>query len=138
MSDAALDRIQTLARSLELSDEYLQGSDEVADRLRRMSVTFGELPKDEPWLRAWLEREHVKAAMLFTAAKTNYRKWSGAPNAEAKQARDSAIRCFEDWKVTLVQNIDAYVASSRTQDVVRAWHASADAFFNNPTNPGSR
>jgi len=137
VSDRALDKIATLVRSLELTDEYLQGSDEVVDRLRRIKVTLGELPAAEPWLKSWLDREHVKAAMLFTAAKTNYRKWYGTPNGAAQAARDSAITRFNEWRDSTLDRIKAYESSERTEAVVTPWHARAQAFFDGPSAPGT-
>jgi hypothetical protein len=136
MTDQALDKIETLVRSLELTEEHLRGSDEITDRLRQISVTFGELPADEPWLRLWLEREHVKAAILANAAKTNYRKWFGTQNVAAQAARDSSIRRFNEWRDELVEHVDSYRVSDRSESVVHPWYARAQAFFEDPTAPG--
>ena len=137
MSDWALDKVATLVRSLELTDEYLTGSDEVVDRLQRIKVTLRGLPSSEPWLKSWLDREHVKAAMLFTAAKTNYRKWYGTPNTAAQAARDSAIARFNEWRDSTLEHIAAYESSERSEAVVRPWLARAQAFFASPSAPGT-
>lgn len=137
MTDQALDRIETLVRSLKLTEEHLRGSDEITDRLRQIRMTFGELPADEPWLRKWLEREHVKAANLATAAKTNYSKWFGTDNTAAQLARDSSIARFNEWRDELVAHVESYRLSDRSESVVRPWHARAQAFFEDPTAPGT-
>ncbi|MFZ6990432.1 hypothetical protein ACO0E1_00950 [Curtobacterium sp. RRHDQ66] len=137
MTDQALDKIGTLVRSLELTEDHLRGSDEIVDRLRAIKVTLGELPKSEPWLRAWLDREHVKAAMLAAAAKTNYRKWFGTDNPAAQAARDSAIHRFNEWRDELLEHISTYRTSEQTEAVVRPWQQRAQAFFDDPTSPGT-
>ncbi|WP_144755347.1 hypothetical protein [Curtobacterium pusillum] len=137
MSDWALDKVATLIRSLELTDECLTGSDEVVDRLQRIKLTLGELPSSEPWLKSWLDREHVKAALLFTAAKTSYRKRYGTPNFAAQAARDNAISRFNEWRDETLTHVGEYRRSDRTADTVQTWYARAQAFLNDPSKPGT-
>lgn len=134
--DTALAAARDTLDGLVLTEDDLTGSDRIVDQLAAFKARVGVIDDDsEPWVKAWLLQEHVKGAMLFTAAKTN-RGHQGAADAPDSNphSRANVIRRFNGWAAGVVEHVDEYVASTRTQSVVQGWLDRAKAFVADPLN----
>lgn len=67
--------VREILRGLALSEADFAAGDAAVNRLANFRQAIDRLDTiDEPWVAGWLTAEHLKAAVLHTAAKTNWRK----------------------------------------------------------------
>lgn len=88
----------------------------------------------EPWVGEWLSAEHVKAGMLWTAAKINWSREqsSGADDTFNRETRAAIVDRFNQWVLTFVDRLDAYEESGRSAADVAEWLANLERFKIDP------
>ncbi|MDN5795866.1 MAG: hypothetical protein L0H79_08965 [Intrasporangium sp.] len=104
-------------------------------RLRDVRVAVDQLDTDsEPWAAKWLIAEHLKAGMLWTAAKTNWAKEQSGGTDETFSARSRAslIARFNKWVADIEHRLDCYEASDRSPSTVAPWIAELERFREDP------
>jgi hypothetical protein len=90
----------------------------------------------EPWVAEWLLDEHVKGAMLHTAAVVNWRKEKsdGAGTTFNVKNRGAIVQRFNDWVSQVEHRLDAYERSSRSRADVELWRADLARFREDPVH----
>ena len=133
MTDKALIAARDTLDGLTLSESDLVAGDRIVNAIAAFKSRVDLIDDSEPWLKRWLDQEHKKGAVLFTAAKVNRNK-NGFRDAPATDphSRASIIRRFNEWTTEVVRHIDEYVASDRSEAVVRPWWDRATAFYADP------
>jgi hypothetical protein len=96
----------------------------------------GVLHGSEPWLATYLSKAHVKGAILFVGAKTNYRKqladgrkWPFTP-----EVRDQIMSRFNSWGPDTLERLSTYEESDRSAAIVAPWIVALDRFKADPTH----
>lgn len=139
MTTADFRDLRGVLSKLSLREADLGSGDAVVNRLsdfRRAIVALDT--SDEPWVGEWLDAEHLKAAMLHTAAMMNWRKEATdgtGPTFNARN-RQAIISRFNDWSAECRSRLDSYEQSPRTAADVAHWRAELDLFRQDPVrNP---
>ena len=120
---------------LSLHEVDFSMGDAFVSRLRDVKVALDQLDtSSEPWAAKWLIAEHLKAGMLWTAAKTNWAKEQSDGTDETFNAgsRASLITRFNRWVADIEQRLDCYEGSDRSPSTVAPWLAELERFRDDP------
>jgi hypothetical protein len=139
MSTLDFQDLRAALSGLSLHEVDFSVGDGFVSRLRDVKVAIDQLNTSaEPWVAKWLAAEHLKAAMLWTAAKTNWGKEQsdGTDQTFSVRTRASLITRFNTWVVTVEHRLDTYEATGRSASVVAPWIAELERFRQDPVqNP---
>lgn len=114
-----------------------ESGDAVVNKLAELKQAANRVDTaDEPWVAEWLSAEHAKAAMLQTAAKTNWRKeqTDGTDRTFNARNRTKIITRFNQWVTECRSGLDAYERSGRTAVEVADRRAALERFRQDPVH----
>lgn len=137
MSQLNFRDLRETLNGLSLHEVDFSVGDAFVRRLRDMRVAVEQLASgEEPWVTDWLVSEHVKAGMLWAAAKTNWAKEQsdGRGRTFSAESRASLIARFNGWVGDLNQRLDSYEVSDRSPSAVAPWIAELKRFRDDPTH----
>lgn len=120
-----------------MHESDLGAGDAVVNKLAEVKQAANRVDTtDEPWIVDWLSAEHLKGAMLQTAAETNWRKeqTDGTDRTFNARARSTIITRFNGWVTECRARLDAYERSGRTAADVIEWRAALERFRQDPVH----
>ncbi len=131
-------QLREVLRGLSLHEADLaEGDDTVVNQLSEFKQAADRVDTtNEPWVAEWLSAEHLKAAMLQTAAKTNRRREQsdGADRIFNERNRAAIVTRFNRWVMECRTRLDAYERSPRTAADVAEWRAHLERFRQDPVH----
>lgn len=132
----SLKQVRDVLRSLALQENDFAADDAVVNRIADLKKAIDALDNGkEPWLGQWLSEEHYKAAVLFAAAKTNWRReQESKATANDRQMRAQIVARFNAWVKQIQDRLTTYEASSRGAATVTQWRAELARFKQDPVN----
>lgn len=137
MSRADFYNLREVLTPLSLHEVDFAMGDAFVSRIGDVKQTMNQIDTtDEPWVAEWLSAEHLKAGMLWTAAKTNWsREQSSGPDRTFNaRTRAAIVGRFNRWVTDLQGRLDRYERSSRTETDVAEWRAALERFRKDPVN----
>lgn len=137
MMTADFRQVREVLRGLALSEADLAAGDAAVNRLANFRQAIDQLDTtDEPWVAEWLTAEHLKAAVLHTAAKTNWRKEhsDGADRKFNARTRAVIVDRFNTWVTECRSHLGAYERSDRSVAEVAQRRRALERFHQDPVN----
>lgn len=134
---ANFEELREVLRNLSLREADFAAGDAVVNRVADFKRAVDRLDTaDEPWVSEWLAAEHLKAGMLYTAAKTSWSKEQaeGAGTTFNAKTRAAIIQRFNAWVSQVRARLDAYERSSRSLTDVEQWRAALARFRQDPVH----
>lgn len=113
-----------------MGDAFVSRIGDVKEVMNQIDTT------GEPWVADWLSAEHLKAGMLWTAAKSNCnREQSSGPDRTFNvRTRASSVDRFNKWVADLQGRLDHYERASRTSADVAQWRLALERFRKDPVH----
>lgn len=130
-------QVREVLRGLALSEADLAAGDATVDRLAKLRQAIDRLDTtDEPWVAEWLTAEHLKAAVLHTAAKTSWRKEHshGADRTFNARTRAVIVDRFNTWVIECRSHLSAYERPDRSVAAVAQRQRALERFHQDPVN----
>lgn len=127
--------LREVLSGLSLHEVDFAVGDAVVSRIGDVKQAISKIDANaEPWVREWLSAEHVKAGMLWAAAKTNWSREqsNGADGTFNRGTRAVIIDRFNQWVLTIQDRLDVYERSSRSPDDVEKWRNELERFKQDP------
>lgn len=135
MPSTSLEGVRESLQALQLHEVDFAVGDAFVSGLRDVKVAIEDVSAEaEPWLRAWLDSEYLKGAMLWTGAKTNWKKEraEGPHGPFNIEVRANLVQRFNLWNTTLRDRLTQYERSSRSAADVADWRAELDRLHQDP------
>ncbi|GAA3342536.1 hypothetical protein GCM10017714_31340 [Curtobacterium pusillum] len=135
MSDVAtLEGIEHALRPLALREADFAAGDAVVEQIAKLKSAIDATDaRDEPWLISWLSDEHYKGAVLYAAAKTNWKlEQAGRGSLADRQMRSQILSRFNRWVEQLRVRLGEYRSGSRSAAAVAAWRDEIGRFKEDP------
>lgn len=137
MSRADFHDLREVLRPLSLHEVDFTVGDAFVSRIGDVKQVINQIDTTgEPWVADWLSAEHLKAGMLWTAAKTNWnREQSSGPDRTFNtRTRAAIVDRFNKWVADLQGNLDRYERSTRSAIDVAEWRAGLERFRTDPVH----
>ena len=137
MSGVDFHDLREVLRLLSLHEVDFTVGDAFVSRIGDVKQAINQIDTTgEPWVADWLSAEHLKAGMLWTAAKANWnREQSNGPDRIFNpQTRGAILDRFNKWVTDLQGRLDRYERSSRIEADVAEWRAALERFRKDPVH----
>lgn len=127
-------RIREALQPLALQESDLQDGDSVVRKIADLKAAIEALdPGFEPWVKEWLTDEHYKGAVLYAAAKTNWKRdKQGTSDFADRQTRAQIISRFNSWVDQLLTRLTQYDSGPRDAESVKEWRSRIALFKQDP------
>jgi hypothetical protein len=118
-----LTEIRETIRVLALKDSDFLAGDAVVNQIALFKATIDSLRESgAPWLIDWLEAEHYKAAVLYTAAKVDWQYEQDGPRSIAdRMMRARILARFNEWVAQIQNRLVHYQSSRQQRGVTSPW-----------------
>jgi hypothetical protein len=130
----SLYRIDETVRFLALEENDFAAGDAVVESVARLKENILALDAhEEPWLIEWLSDEHYKGAVLYAAAKTNWKQEQAARGSFAdRQMRVRIVERFSQWVQQLTARLREYESGPHAAATVAPWRIELAQFREDP------
>lgn len=134
IDEAETRKVHEALQPLALQESDFQNGDAVVRQIAHLKTAIEALDLAfEPWVKDWLTDEHYKGAVLYAAAKTNWKRENqGASNVANRQARAQIISRFNSWVEQLLTRLTQYNSGPRDAESVKKWRSQIALFKQDP------